>query len=121
MKHIPDLIGVSLQMQAIDSDIEVTGPNQCNIQDVKLCVLQTSPSVHDYSSAHTQVSGYMQYVQSHAARRRKGMYMYVWKLATVEPLNNGHAGDKCFVHYPEVVPSSNMHTVVGRGHAVCPF
>ena len=37
---------------------------------------------------------------------------------TVEP---GHVGDECFVHYSEVVPSSNMTTVVGRRHAVCPL
>ena len=44
---------------------------------------------------------------------------------TVAPPNNGHVGDECFVHYSEVVPSSevlySMHTVVGRGHAVCPL
>ena len=36
---------------------------------------------------------------------------------TVEASNNGHVGDE---HYSEVVPSS-MHTVVGRGHTVCPL
>ena len=44
--------------------------------------------------------------------------------STVEPPNSGHVGDKCFVHYSEVVPSfggSNMRTVVGRGDAVCPL
>ena len=40
---------------------------------------------------------------------------------TIEPLNNGHVGDDCFVHYSEVVPSSEVLTVVGRGHAVCPL
>ena len=44
---------------------------------------------------------------------------------TVEPSNNGHIGDECFVHYSEVVPSSEVltciYTVVGRGHAVCPL
>ena len=38
---------------------------------------------------------------------------------------NGHVGDECFVHYSEVVPSSEvltciLYTVVGRGHAVYP-
>ena len=27
---------------------------------------------------------------------------------TVEPSNNGHVGDECFVHYSEVVPSSEV-------------
>ena len=44
---------------------------------------------------------------------------------TVEPPNNGHVGDECFVLYSEVVPSSEvltcMHTVVGMGHTVCPL
>ena len=42
----------------------------------------------------------------------------------VEPPNNGHVGDECFVHYSAFVPSSegsNMHTVIGRGHTVCPL
>ena len=37
---------------------------------------------------------------------------------TVEPPNNGHVGDECF--FP-LFRGSNMHTVVGRGHAVCPM
>ena len=41
---------------------------------------------------------------------------------TVEPLNKGHVGDECFVHYSEVVPSSEvLQLFVGRGHAVCPL
>ena len=31
---------------------------------------------------------------------------------TVEPLNNGHVGDECFVHYSEVVPSSEVVTCI---------
>ena len=42
----------------------------------------------------------------------------------MEPLNNGHVGDERFVHlfggYP-FFGGSNMHTVVGRGHTVCPL
>ena len=34
---------------------------------------------------------------------------------TVEPPNNGHGGDKHFVHCLEVVPSSEVWTVNGRG------
>ena len=30
---------------------------------------------------------------------------------TVEPLNNGHFGDECFVHCSEVVPSSGMDNI----------
>ena len=29
-------------------------------------------------------------------------------VTTVEPLNNGHVGDECFVHCSEVVPSSEV-------------
>ena len=32
-------------------------------------------------------------------------YIYIY---TVEPLNNGHIGDKHFVHCSEVVPSSEV-------------
>ena len=32
--------------------------------------------------------------------------------STVEPLNNGHVGDECFVHYSEVVPSSEVLTCI---------
>ena len=31
---------------------------------------------------------------------------------TVEPPNNGHVGDECFVHYSEVVPSSEVQTCI---------
>ena len=31
---------------------------------------------------------------------------------TVEPLNNGHVGDECFVHNSEVVPSSEVLTCI---------
>ena len=31
---------------------------------------------------------------------------------TVAPPNNGHAGDECFVHYSEVVPSSEVLTCI---------
>ena len=35
----------------------------------------------------------------------------VW--TTVEPPNNGHVvGDECFVHYSEVVPSSEVLTCI---------
>ena len=30
----------------------------------------------------------------------------------MEPLNNGHVGDECFVHYSEVVPSSEVLTCI---------
>ena len=30
----------------------------------------------------------------------------------MEPLNNGHVGDECFVHYSEVVPSSDVLTCI---------
>ena len=45
---------------------------------------------------------------------------------TVEPPNNGHLGDECFVHCSEVVPSSEVEMygqymyIVGRGRTVCP-
>ena len=32
--------------------------------------------------------------------------------STVEPPNNGHVGDECFVHYWEVVPSSEVLTCI---------
>ena len=32
--------------------------------------------------------------------------------STVEPPNNGHVGDECFVHYSEVVPSSEVLTCI---------
>ena len=32
--------------------------------------------------------------------------------ATVEPPNNGHVGDECFVPYSEVVPSSEILTCI---------
>ena len=31
---------------------------------------------------------------------------------TVEPLNNGHVGNECFVHFSEVVPSSEVLTCI---------
>ena len=31
---------------------------------------------------------------------------------TVEPLNNGHVGGECFVHYSEVVHSSEVLTCI---------
>ena len=31
---------------------------------------------------------------------------------TVEPLNNGHVGDECFVHFSEIVPSSEVLTCI---------
>ena len=31
---------------------------------------------------------------------------------TVEPPNNGHVGDECFVHYSEVVPSTEVLTCI---------
>ena len=36
---------------------------------------------------------------------------------TVEPTNNGHIGDECFVHCSEVVPSLKveMYGYIGRG------
>ena len=33
----------------------------------------------------------------------------------VEPPNNGHVGDECFVHCSEVVPSSEVEMYIGRG------
>ena len=30
----------------------------------------------------------------------------------MEPPNNGHVGDECFVHYSEVVPSSEVLTCI---------
>ena len=30
----------------------------------------------------------------------------------MEPPNNGHVGDECFVHYLEVVPSSEVLTCI---------
>ena len=33
-------------------------------------------------------------------------------LCVVEPPNNGHVGDECFVHYSEVVPSSEVLTCI---------
>ena len=33
-------------------------------------------------------------------------------VSTVEPPNNGHVGDECFVHYLEVVPSSEVLTCI---------
>ena len=32
--------------------------------------------------------------------------------STVEPPNNGHVGDECFVHYSEVVSSSEVLTCI---------
>ena len=43
---------------------------------------------------------------------------------TVEPSNNGHIGDKSFVHCSEVVPSSEVEMYgqyIGRGRTVCPL
>ena len=36
------------------------------------------------------------------------LYTYVYS----EPPNNGHIGDECFVHYSEVVPSSEVLTCI---------
>ena len=35
-------------------------------------------------------------------------FIIIMVLSTVEPLNNGHIGDECFVHYSEVVPYSEI-------------
>ena len=43
---------------------------------------------------------------------------------TVEPQNNGHIGDKHFVHCSEVVPSSEVEMYGqyrSRGRTVCPL
>ena len=68
---------------------------------------------------------------------KTGIPLMEVNVTTVEPPNNGHVGDECFVHCSEVVPSSEVTcirmpassspleappvTVVGRAHAVCPF
>ena len=42
----------------------------------------------------------------------------------MEPPNNGHIGDKHFVHCSEVVPCSEVEMYgqyIGRGRAVCPL
>ena len=43
----------------------------------------------------------------------------------MEPPNNGHIGDKHFVHCSEVVPSSEVEMCgqyyIGRGRTVCPL
>ena len=33
----------------------------------------------------------------------------------MEPLNNGHVGDECFVHFSEVVPSLEVRTIYRQG------
>ena len=33
---------------------------------------------------------------------------HIYICCGVEPPNNGHVGDECFVHYSEVVPSSEV-------------
>ena len=41
---------------------------------------------------------------------------------TVEPPNNGHIGDKSFVHCSEVFPSLEVEwTIKGQGRTVCPL
>ena len=40
------------------------------------------------------------------------MYNILLTYTTVEPPNNGHVGDECFVHYLEVVPSSEVLTCI---------
>ena len=41
-----------------------------------------------------------------------GEHFYMKVGNTVEPSNNGHVGDECFVHYSEVVPSSEVLTCI---------
>ena len=46
------------------------------------------------------------------------------RVYTVEPPNNGHIGDKHFVHCSEVVPCSEVEMYgqyIGRGRAFCPL
>ena len=36
----------------------------------------------------------------------------------VEPPNNGHVGDECFVHYSEFVPSSDAYSYWQGAHSL---
>ena len=57
---------------------------------------------------HWAGSGTCYYLQHRKYNTIHDSYTVV--LYTVEPLNNGHIGDECFVHYSEVVPSSEVLT-----------
>ena len=42
-------------------------------------------------------------------------------MCTVGPLNKGNLGDGRFIHCSEVVPSSEVEMIIGRGRTVCPL